>query len=92
MGFCRLTCSVCGGSRVEQINGGNGTVIEQTCSNCNGEGSIVTHTGVIGSHLIVEHPSPKADQADWATLWEKIDGIPELRESGPIEDQTSRSQ
>ena len=86
MGFVRLKCEFCNNAGMQKRNP------KLACTNCNGDSTILTHTGVIGSHLIVEHPSPKADQADWATLWEKINDIPELRESGPIEDQTSRSQ
>lgn len=64
MGFVQLTCTVCGGSKIEEIYGGHGTVIEQTCSNCNGDGYITVHAGNIGSSIV----SPPIPDECWQDL------------------------
>lgn len=85
MGFCRLTCAPCNGAGYIKGTPIPGVVHHTTCTNCNGEGSILTHTGAIGSYVISVDPASKPGDETWASLWERHDdGTLELKDSGII--------
>lgn len=76
MGFVALTCAVCRGNKI---------VFANICTNCNGEGSIVTHANQIGSAIISVDPSSRSSDETWAIMWEKHDnGTYTVHDCGPV--------
>ena len=94
MGFARLICAVCKGKRTVTVpydHPFTRAMHIQTCTNCNGDGSIVTHTGAIGSYQISIDPAAKPGDETWATLWQRHDdGTIELKDSGIIPKDVSQ--
>lgn len=72
MGFVRLTCSYCKGQGIFESYGGHGTVNEEACPECNGEGSIVVHAGSIKPYFIAVDPAGSED-GSWKIVWQKMD-------------------
>lgn len=86
MGFVALTCAVCEG-RGKLPGGEKDPILRhiQTCTNCNGEGSIVTHANQIGSAIISVDPSSRSSDETWAIMWERHDnGTYTVHDCGPV--------
>ena len=87
MGFARITCGMCQGFR---------TIVGETCTNCNGEGTIVIHTGQIkptGSvNISIDPAGPSMDES-WAVTWERMDdGSLNIIDMKKVEDMKLKEQ
>lgn len=74
MGFCSITCAECKGTGKKLIPYDfpfSRAAHIVTCTNCNGVGSVLMHTGQLTSYQISVDPA--GSDASWAVMWEKLD-------------------
>lgn len=78
MGIISIICSNCGGKGTIQVEGGEAylsvfTTTQKTCTDCNGEGTQLVHTGSIHSYKMEVYPSGANEDETWQTVWNQHD-------------------